>query len=165
MPRFRILKHTHPFLHWDLLLETEAERLPTWRLWQPPRLSATPAEGHSETEAVSFTELQQIAAEELAPHRREYLDYVGPVSGDRGEVRDYEQGLYIPLLRSPTSWEFRLEGTVLQGFASLQKIEPHDVRAEAEWPTELRNSWKKMPEGTAWALHLLIDVPSEGSVG
>ena len=37
MPRFVILSHDHPHLHWDLMWEQPPqETLRTWRLEQPP---------------------------------------------------------------------------------------------------------------------------------
>ena len=38
MPRFVILEHDHPVLHWDLMLEADGV-LQTWRLAQPPALA------------------------------------------------------------------------------------------------------------------------------
>ena len=35
MPRFVILEHDHPRLHWDLMLQT-GDALRTWRLASPP---------------------------------------------------------------------------------------------------------------------------------
>lgn len=76
MPRFALLTHDHPFLHWDLLLET-GETCRTWRLLSPPD---TPG---------------QIAAEALADHRPFYLDYEGPVSGGRGTVAVWDRGEFV----------------------------------------------------------------------
>jgi hypothetical protein len=49
MPRFVILEHDHPFLHWDFMLEDGAI-LKTWRLPAPPEpgmvLQATPLGDH-----------------------------------------------------------------------------------------------------------------------
>ena len=73
--RFVILKHDHPFLHWDLLLEEESSAR-TWRLLRKPCLS------------------EPIAAEPLAPHRLMYLDYEGPVSENRGHVERVLAGTY-----------------------------------------------------------------------
>lgn len=75
MPRFVILTHDHPFLHWDLLLESGAV-LRAWRLLAEP-LSA-----------------EIIAAEPLPDHRKPYLDYEGPVSGDRGSVARWDAGTF-----------------------------------------------------------------------
>ena len=53
-------------MHWDLMLDT-GETLRTWRL--EPALPGV------------------IRAEPLGNHRRAYLDYEGPVSGNRGSVQ------------------------------------------------------------------------------
>jgi hypothetical protein len=71
--RFVILKHDHPFLHWDLLLE-EAASARTWRLLRRPCLN------------------EPIAAEPLAAHR---LMYEGPVSNGRGSVQRVLAGMYL----------------------------------------------------------------------
>lgn len=73
--RFVILKHDHPFLHWDFLLE-EATSARTWRLLRQPCLN------------------EPIAAEPLPAHRLMYLDYEGPVSNNRGVVRRVIAGTY-----------------------------------------------------------------------
>lgn len=76
MPRFAILEHDHPALHWDLLLEA-GDACRTWRLASPP------ASG------------EVIAAEAIADHRLMYLDYAGPVSGDRGTVTQWDFGQFV----------------------------------------------------------------------
>jgi hypothetical protein len=79
MPRYVILEHDHPFLHWDLMLQT-GDVLRTWRL------DGVPATG------------QSVAATALGPHRAAYLDYEGPVSGGRGSVVAWDRGDYIELV-------------------------------------------------------------------
>jgi hypothetical protein len=77
VPRFTILTHDQPVLHWDLLLELdEAGPLATWRILDDPGRGV------------------QWRAEPLPGHRREYLDYEGPVSGDRGSVAGWDTGEY-----------------------------------------------------------------------
>ena len=77
VPRFTILTHDHPVLHWDLLLELDEEGLlATWRILDDPGRGS------------------QWRAEPLPGHRREYLDYEGPVSGDRGTVTSWDTGEY-----------------------------------------------------------------------
>ncbi len=76
MPRFVILEHDHPTLHWDLMLEA-GEVLWTWRLAEPPG-----------------PENLAIAATRIGDHRRLYLDYEGPVSGGRGRVTPWDAGTY-----------------------------------------------------------------------
>lgn len=73
MPRFVILTHDWPFPHWDLMLEA-GDVLKTWRLLQEPGPG------------------REVSAEALADHRLAYLDYEGPVSGDRGSVTRWETG-------------------------------------------------------------------------
>ena len=94
MPRFVVLIHDHPVLHWDLMLE-EPQSLRTWRL------AARPAAG------------AEIEAEALAPHRITYLDYEGPVSGGRGSVSRDASGHYSLLEDTPAEVRISL---VCEGF-------------------------------------------------
>lgn len=73
--RFVILEHDWPFLHWDFLLES-GNLLRAWRLLQPVTLG------------------QWIEAQPLPDHRLVYLEYEGPVSGNRGEVRRVGAGRF-----------------------------------------------------------------------
>lgn len=72
--RFVILKHDHPFLHWDFLVEGP-ELATTWRLMREPCVG------------------EPILAESIADHRLMYLDYEGPVAGDRGNVERVLSGI------------------------------------------------------------------------
>src|SRR5947208_14738629 len=76
MPRYVILEHDHPSLHWDLMLEA-ADVLRTWRL------AARPQPG------------KVIAATATFDHRPMYLDYEGPVSGNRGRVLRWDHGTFV----------------------------------------------------------------------
>lgn len=51
-----------------------------------------------------------IAATELPLHRTAYLEYEGPVSGDRGTVRRVEAGRFRFRHRSEDRWELDVEG-------------------------------------------------------
>jgi hypothetical protein len=75
MAEYVVLHHTGIALpHFDLMVETLAGgMLATWRCANWP-----PQAGDS--------------LEPLSKHRREYLDYEGSVSGNRGEVRRVERG-------------------------------------------------------------------------
>ena len=103
MPRFVILTHDHPVLHWDLLLE-RGEHLQAWRLLQEPI-------GH-----------ELISAAELPDHRRYYLDYEGPVSGDRGTVKRWDQGEFTELFRNADRLIVSLAGERIQGQTQLQRV-------------------------------------------
>lgn len=100
MPRYVILEHDHPFLHWDFMLEAGAV-LRTWRLEAPPEPGRV------------------IRAEALADHRLHYLDYEGPVSGDRGTVKRWDAGNYSVEM-SAGCVIVQLEGKRCQGTAVLQ---------------------------------------------
>lgn len=116
MPRFVILEHDHPTLHWDLMLEAGAA-LHTWRLAQPPRPGA------------------RIQATALPDHRIMYLDYEGPVSGNRGQVRCWERGTFVEAADSQADdRRLVLAGTLLIGLARLQKL-PDDA-----WQFECQSS-------------------------
>jgi hypothetical protein len=75
LPRFVILEHDWPVRHWDLMLEA-GESLRTWRLAAP------------------LTAEAQIAAQAIGDHRLHYLDYEGPVSGNRGSVSRWDSGTF-----------------------------------------------------------------------
>ncbi len=80
MPRYVILRHSMPpdgarSSHYDLMLEGDGT-LRTWALDSLPTGDA------------------EIAAEALPDHRIAYLDYEGPVSGNRGRVERIERGTY-----------------------------------------------------------------------
>lgn len=102
--RFVVLEHDSPRgRHWDLMLELEG-RLRTWALAAPPD---TPG---------------LIPANALPDHRLVYLEYEGPISGDRGEVHRWDAGAYHHLPPAdPNQAEevYLLQGERLQGRAIL----------------------------------------------
>jgi hypothetical protein len=100
MPRFVVLEHDHPHLHWDLMLEADGV-LRTWRLAEPPESGKT------------------VVAEALDDHRLHYLDYEGPVSGGRGEVVRWDAGEFTTVAKTPDRWEFALDGLRRKGVAVL----------------------------------------------
>ncbi len=102
MPRFVILTHTHPAWHWDVMLEKEAS-LSTWKL------HATP------------TGADPQSAQPLADHRLIYLDYEGTVSGDRGEVRQWDAGVFETISHDANCMVVRLSGRKLVGTAVFEK--------------------------------------------
>jgi hypothetical protein len=103
MPRYVILQHDHPFLHWDLMLET-GPVLRSWRLLSPPALN-TP-----------------IPATALGDHRLVYLDYEGPVSGNRGTVTQWDRGDYEQVEESEQRLVVRLRGLHWVASATLDKV-------------------------------------------
>ncbi|HEV8000157.1 MAG TPA: DNA polymerase ligase N-terminal domain-containing protein [Planctomycetaceae bacterium] len=104
MPRFVVLTHDHPVLHWDFMLEHDGA-LRTWRLMQPP-------DGDG-----------PIDAEALPDHRLAYLDSEGPVSGGRGTVVRWDAGTYEIVESAVDRLVVRLAGRKLCGAASLEQTE------------------------------------------
>ena len=111
--RFVVLEHDHPFRQWDLMLEA-GEALRTWRLTAPPR----PGRG--------------VDAVPIGDHRLAYLDYEGPVSGDRGRVSRWDHGTF--------AWEcegeelaVRLHGGRLRGVLRLGRRTDGTWRAAFEF--------------------------------
>lgn len=103
MPRYVILEHDHPLLHWDLMLEAG----PVLRTW---RLEAPPEPGRVVGAAASFD------------HRPVYLDYEGPVSGDRGTVRQWDAGTFAWEADAPGRVAMCLDGLRLKGTARLEQL-------------------------------------------
>lgn len=105
MPRFVILEHRWNGVHYDLMLEDPSTgALRTWAI---------------DAAIVAGVELP---ARVLADHRRAYLDYEGPVSGDRGTVRRLDRGTYEARVWSAGRVEVVLGGTRFQGAAVLRSI-------------------------------------------
>ena len=109
MQQYVILRHDHPELHWDLMLE-EGDVLKTWRLPQPP-----------EIDPASDETTLDLTAEALPDHRLVYLEYEGPVSGDRGEVSRWDWGTFTLLERSEDLLVALLTGEELAGRITLKK--------------------------------------------
>ncbi|MFL5338878.1 MAG: DNA polymerase ligase N-terminal domain-containing protein [Gemmataceae bacterium] len=100
MPRYVILTHDHPHLHWDFMIEV-GPVLRTWRLDRPPEPDV------------------EIRAEPLGDHRLTYLNYEGPLSGDRGRVTRWDAGSYEFSDCGPTELVMKLAGGRLCGTARL----------------------------------------------
>jgi len=64
-----------------------------------------------------------IEATRINDHRKAYLDYAGPVSGDRGRVDPADRGRLGILAASEDLWEFDLDGDQLQGRFELRCTE------------------------------------------
>ena len=104
MPRFVILEHDHPVLHWDLMLET-GPLLRTWRLSAPPEPGVA------------------TGALYLFLHRLYYLDYEGPVSGNRGHVSRWDAGTFELEVDDPGRLVISLHGKHAQGHATLTRLQ------------------------------------------
>ena len=101
MPRYVILEHDHPRLHWDLLLES-GQMLRTWRLAEPPRPGRV------------------VQAEASFDHRPCYLDYEGPISRGRGRVVRWDAGVFSWEVDEPACISVRLDGRRGRALAHLR---------------------------------------------
>ena len=65
----------------------------------------------------------RVAARALENHRIEYLDYSGPVSGNRGVVTRWDRGSYSGDPSDSTSFCVQLEGDRFEGLLKLEVVE------------------------------------------
>ncbi len=99
--RFALLEHDWPESHLDLFLEWGGSLL-AWRL---------PAE------ALNFP----MRAIHIDRHRLAYLDYEGPISGNRGSVRQVDGGGLRWLVMTEVLYVVELDGERLKGRYRLHK--------------------------------------------
>jgi hypothetical protein len=101
MPQYVILRHELPpgnarTSHYDVMFDTGA----TLRTWA---VDAPPDSPHDQP------------AEQLPDHRRDYLTYEGPVSGNRGEVARWDEGTYETIDEADGKFVARVTGKKLHG--------------------------------------------------
>jgi hypothetical protein len=101
--RYVILKHDHPFLHWDLLIENQ-DSARAWRLFRYPCLN------------------EPIRAETLPAHRKHYLSYEGPVSDNRGTVSRHDFGIVTNASQEGPAGHWELSGELFCGFAVIAAL-------------------------------------------
>lgn len=100
--RFVILAHqTLHALHWDLMLEWD-DSLKTWSLSREADQYGSKLEGTP-----------------LPDHRSLYLDYEGPISGDRGSVLRWDSGQFTLLGETPAGLLLEFQGQRLSGTYTL----------------------------------------------
>lgn len=109
--RFAILEHqTAQGRHWDILLEW-GPVLRTWSVERPPAPGL------------------ELTARRLPDHRTLYLDYEGPISGDRGSVTQWDTGTYAAEDESVRLLVVELAGRRIAGRMVLSR----EQGGEAEW--------------------------------
>ncbi len=116
MPRFVILRHdtAEGEYHWDLLFENTNGALTSYSL--PSRLA---------DELISIRKgVVSGTARRLPDHRLAYLDYEGPISGNRGSVRKIDGGEFS----MPEPNCFAIEG---RRFRGTIQIYPDDHPADS----------------------------------
>jgi hypothetical protein len=104
MPRFVVLEHDHPYLHWDFMLEI-GDHLRGWRLAEAPRAGAC---------------VQAVA---VANHRLAYLDYEGPVSGGRGTAQRWDTGAFVGNAAGQDYVDVTVAGSRFEGAVILKRVD------------------------------------------
>ena len=120
MPRFVILRHELPpghdrGTHFDLMLEVGV----VLRTWSLPHL---PTMGNV------------VQAEALPDHRLAYLDYEGPVSGNRGSVQRVDEGEYEIIEDSAALLRIQISGKGLCGTLLLRRADKESMTWLVEFP-------------------------------
>ena len=121
MPDYVILHHQLPGgsdrrSHWDVMFQVN-DILLTWAVDEAPRPGL------------------RAAARLLEDHRLEYLDYSGPVSGNRGEVVPWDRGTYQGNPSRANCFSLQLQGRQFEGLVQLEPVE----EKEGQW-------WITFPE-------------------
>ncbi len=106
--RFVILEHFHEGVHYDLMFEVDGV-LRTWKLSEPPLAGV------------------MLTAVRSFDHRLRYLDYEGPIDGNRGRVVQWDRGVYEGNLAAGDPASLRLAGKRLQGMLQLKPV------TDVEW--------------------------------
>jgi hypothetical protein len=115
--KFVVLRHSgYGPLHYDLMIEAGAA-LATWQLGQEsvcePSNRAWPAVDRPRA---------ALAARRLGDHRLAYMEYEGPVSKGRGEVKRVDQGSCQVLSAGDDRWEVVFGGRTLRGRFELRRV-------------------------------------------
>jgi hypothetical protein len=123
MAKFVLLYHECPPdfnrpSHCDLMLEV-AGTLRTWAIAALPCAWRATAGLPSSTDA---TAADSVAATQLLDHRLAYLDYEGPVSGERGQVRRLDAGTFVSVKESTDEWIVELTGQRIRGQLKLARV-------------------------------------------
>jgi DNA polymerase Ligase (LigD) len=126
MPQFVLLYHECPRdyvrpSHWDLMLEAGGS-LRTWALLELPRgwQAARSYTASSFAACADSSANNLVEAERLGDHRRDYLEYEGPLSGKRGQVTRIDAGSFETIEESGERWQVELFGERLLGQVILK---------------------------------------------
>lgn len=117
--RFVLLHHqfeTHSSqqAHWDLMLE-KRESLLTFQLLALPTGSQIDLE-------------PRLRAKRIADHRLVYLDYEGPISGNRGSVSQVAAGMYRTSNRAENSLiRLELAAKQLHALIEFREVQPEET--------------------------------------
>jgi len=100
--------------HYDLMIE-KGDALLTWRILS--------------REFTKFLRGLPVHAERIRDHRKDYLDYEGPVSCDRGRIEVYDSGEYAGDASDSVIF-LPINGTILKGTLSIKEIRENTCMAQ-----------------------------------
>jgi hypothetical protein len=92
--------------------------LMTWSVAELPAAWTSPIPHMGDVECIA------VAATRLADHRMAYLDYEGPLSGDRGTVSRADRGDYDVVAIDDLWLEVALDGELARGRMRLPTAPP-----------------------------------------
>jgi hypothetical protein len=128
MPRFVLLYHDCPPTysrpsHWDFMLET-GDVMRTWALTKLPRAWHTAREFTMRVapRCPDIAEADKVKVDALGDHRRDYLEYEGDLSGNRGRVFRIANGTFQEEWETPIGWCVSLQGTAINGLIELDDV-------------------------------------------
>ncbi len=138
MPRFVLLYHDCPPSyerpsHWDLMLES-GDALRTWALARLPQnwLSARQRTAMSIPDCPPPALDDSVEAIRLSDHRRDFLEFEGPLSGNRGSVKRVAAGSYNAESEAPDCWRVAFTDGDLSGVVMLTRLSSNDSRWRLE---------------------------------
>jgi hypothetical protein len=106
--RFVVLRHVDDEgTHFDLMIES-GQALATWKAVGPPESCRD----------------HPWLCRRIKDHRRDYLEYEGPVSGNRGVVSRHDEGTFMIEDESPLRMHLIFRGTRLRGCCALSLMDP-----------------------------------------
>ncbi len=118
--RFVVLFHSQTEGdHYDLMIENE-NALATWKMLASPENSR----------------IGDLIATRIGEHRIAYLDYEGPISGDRGHVTRHDSGTCKLEWTADDEWRVRFEGARLRGRVILKRDHHEPDKWRLQWSSE-----------------------------
>jgi hypothetical protein len=124
--------------HFDLMLEANGV-LRTWAIAGfPSSWGATAVRSGFAAANLPSSVSENIVAEQLPDHRLAYLDYEGPLNGDRGHVSRFDAGTLTTVSESADEWIVALSGQRIRGQLQLTRIAADSPRWQLTFQAAVR---------------------------
>ena len=72
-------------------------------------------------QCLALADGNELAAEKLGDHRRDYLEYEGELSGNRGRVIRVAEGVFVEQWETLMGWCLLLDGATISGQIELDR--------------------------------------------